>query len=304
MKYLKILYFLFLPINALINKNIIINKKPIYTKLNNKSNNKFEDYYKLTKANYIVPTFLLNFAGGFIANPSFNILLNTQFNIFTMESILLMLSSMVINDIFDIKTEKSNITTNEALTLYILLLSTIEILSLNFLDNYYQNIIHLSILLISLYTPILKKIPIIKNLFYSLIVTGAVYFSGNIFNSNSLLLITCSIVIFLKSLISEQLLDKKKYSFSNKTIKIILSVLFTVTTILLDSIFNFIYPGKIVFLIDSINFMVLFPLFVNFHNIKINNYSKDSINKYIDESNIILYVILSYYGILAFLIKN
>jgi hypothetical protein len=74
--------------------------------------------------------------------------------------------------------------------------------------------------------------------------------------------------------------------------------------ILLDLIFNFIYPEKIVFFIDSINFMILFSLFINFRNIKINNYSKDSINKYINESNIILYVILSYYGILAFLIKN
>jgi 4-hydroxybenzoate polyprenyltransferase len=322
----KILYFLFISANALKLKknNIYIKCSPL---LNN--NNKLNDYMDLMRTKSILPTVLLNIGSGFISNPSFNIVLNQQFNVFTLDTILIMLSSMVINDIYDINIDKINnknrplitekISINEAKILYILLLGISELLSLTYLNNYYQNIIHLIIVSLYLYTPIFKKIPLIKNIYCSLIISSVTYLSGNIFNLSSLLLIY-SAVIFLGSLISELLLDIKDYEgdkinnintlpvLINKLptyniIQVILSFLFAITITLLDTICNFYYSSNIVFLIDSINFMILFPLFINLYNIKKDNFSKETINIYMIESNTVLFLISLFYGLISYLIN-
>jgi 4-hydroxybenzoate polyprenyltransferase len=283
----------------------------------------------LMRTKSILPTVLLNIGSGFISNPSFNIVLNQQFNVFTLDTILIMLSSMVINDIYDINIDKINnknrplitekISINEAKILYILLLGISELLSLTYLNNYYQNIIHLIIVSLYLYTPIFKKIPLIKNIYCSLIISSVTYLSGNIFNLSSLLLIY-SAVIFLGSLISELLLDIKDYEgdkinnintlpvLINKLptyniIQVILSFLFAITITLLDTICNFYYSSNIVFLIDSINFMILFPLFINLYNIKKDNFSKETINIYMIESNTVLFLISLFYGLISYLIN-
>jgi len=335
---MKILYFLFISVNALINplfnrnhltkNNRKLNIKNI--KNNIKNNEKINDYLDLIRAKNILPTMSLNLAGGFIANPNLiNLLTNQEFIIFTINTQLILFCSMIINDIFDLDVDKINnsnrplvkdkIKVKEALILYFLLLGIIQYLSYIYLSPEIQNIINYSLIFINLYTPLLKKIPFIKNISCALIVAAAVYFSGDIFNNN-LLLIVATITIFFGSVLCELLLDIKDYegdkinniftlpvllgkNTAYKIGHIILSLLIFLTILFLDTIFNLYYTPNIVFLIDTINTIILFPLIVNFLNIKKLNYSKKSIDKYMNESNIILFFILLFYSGLAYLIN-
>lgn len=158
---------------------------PIFTTVISKSN----DFMKLIRPQSILPTSLLCFSGGFMMNPSILGLLQTpSFIISTVNTILIMSSSMVINDIFDIENDRINsphrplvtgvISVKEAVVFFIGLLSLTEFLNMRFLSPHLQNIVHLSIINILLYTPIYKKIPFIKNVFCAFMVAFSLFFSG------------------------------------------------------------------------------------------------------------------------------
>jgi len=150
---------------------------------------KFQHFKQLIRSESILPTSLLCFTGGFIMNPSLQSLFQTPaFIISSINTILIMSSSMIINDIFDIKNDlidhphrplvNGNITISEAIGYLIGLLSITEILSIRFLPENLQNIVHLSIINIFLYTPIYKKIPFIKNIFCAIMISFSLFFSG------------------------------------------------------------------------------------------------------------------------------
>ena len=86
----------------------------------------------------------------------------------------------------------------------------------------------------------------------------------------------------------------------NDTLKASITDLTNSLILLVDTIFNFYYSSDTVFLLDSINTMILFPLIVNFINIKENKFSKVSIKKYMKDSSIVLFLILLFYELLAF----
>jgi len=158
---------------------------PIYSTVKSKSN----DFIKLIRPPSILPTSLLCFSGGFMMNPSIIGLLQTpSFLVSTVNTLFIMSSSMVINDIFDIENDRINsphrplvtgvISVKEAVWFLIGLLSLTEFLNMRFLSPYLQNIVHLSIINILLYTPIYKKIPFIKNVFCAGLISFSLFFSG------------------------------------------------------------------------------------------------------------------------------
>ena len=64
----------------------------------------------LIRSENIFPTLLLSFSGGWIVNPSiYNLLKNKSFIVSNIVTILIMCSSMIINDIVDINIDKMNI---------------------------------------------------------------------------------------------------------------------------------------------------------------------------------------------------
>jgi geranylgeranylglycerol-phosphate geranylgeranyltransferase len=71
--------------------------------------NKIGGFSELIRPKKILPTLLLNFSGGWIINPSFNNLINSKYFITTCATtILVLMSSMVINDIYDYELDKVN----------------------------------------------------------------------------------------------------------------------------------------------------------------------------------------------------
>ena len=140
-------------------------------KIKNKKNN----FMTLIRSENIFPTLLLSFSGGWIVNPSIYTLFNsTPFIVSIINTILIMSSSMIINDIVDINIDKINnpnkplvngsVKITEAIIYLFSLLFTAQLLSITYLPKKMQYITKLSILNILLYTPIFKKIIFLKNI--------------------------------------------------------------------------------------------------------------------------------------------
>ena len=180
---------------------------------------------KLVRYKNILPTTLLSFTGGYIIQPSITTLLhNPSFLIGILNTVLIMCSSMIMNDLFDMKVDKINnpkrplitgqVTVREALITNVAIIGTIQGLTYTYLSPELRTMIHLAILNISLYTPILKKTLFIKNLSCASLVGFSIYFAG--FTTRTLktptylqnqLLTIATRTIFFGSLFNEILLD-------------------------------------------------------------------------------------------------
>ena len=180
-------------------------------------------FCNLIRYKNIPPTVLLSFTGGWIMNPSIKALMTSkQFIVSIATTLIIMSTSMVINDIFDIEIDKVNnpmrplvtgdIKKWEAIVFSTSLLGLCEFLSIKYLPLYLQWIIHLSILDILIYTKFLKPMLLIKNISCASLISFALCFSGvsatNIHNEKSLeLLRIASRLVFFGSLHNEILLD-------------------------------------------------------------------------------------------------
>ena len=310
-------------------KNIGSTKLPIQTSLLtiSKQNEptpspivtKTKQFLKLIRINNIIPTLFLCGTGGWLINPSFNQLIQSKtFIASTIDTILIMSASMAINDVYDLETDKINnserplvtgaITKNEAIAATITLISISEYLNFRFLPSNLQPIIHLSVLFIYLYTPIFKKIFVIKNISCALLVSFSFFFSGLAaaqsplgLNKNfDLLIIGCNL-IFTGSWSNEIILDIRDYEGDKKqqlqTIPTILGkeiawtcaglVLYigvAVNTMTLVNLFNF----KIA--ICFIGFII--PQIYNLFEIRKKEYSNESIEKYMTHTNKTLFLLL------------
>jgi 4-hydroxybenzoate polyprenyltransferase len=151
--------------------------------------NKINHFAKLIRSESILPTSLLCFTGGFIMNPSIiDLIKNHRYIVSTINTILIMSSSMIVNDIFDIELDRldhpnrplvnGDIKIVDAIGYLFGLLSLTEFLNLRFLPGNLQGIFHLAIVNILLYTPIYKKIPFIKNIFCAAIISFSIFVSG------------------------------------------------------------------------------------------------------------------------------
>jgi 4-hydroxybenzoate polyprenyltransferase len=191
---------------------------------------KFQHFKKIIRSNGILPTSLLCFVGGFIINPSIIGLLQTpSFLVSTINIILIMSSSMIMNDIFDINADRINhsnrplvngdISRKEAFIYLLGMLALTEYLNIRFLKENLQNIVHVSILNIFLYTPFYKKIPFIKNIFCAGLISFSIFFSGLSASTNHLIemnprfniLSVAVSILFFSSWNIEVLLDINDY---------------------------------------------------------------------------------------------
>lgn len=296
--------------------------------INLNSTSKFQykvtNFAKLIRANNIIPTTLLSFSSGWIANPSslYNLCRSIPFIISIVITLLIMSSSMIINDIIDIDVDKINnpnkplingtISKNESYIYLSILLWLTEILSYNYLPRKMQIITNLALLNIILYTPIFKKITFIKNISCAFVVSFSVIFSSlgaNInFNKNRELIKILFSTIFYGSFYNEILLDirDKEGDKQNNihTVPVIYGNNFSINllldTIKIISVVNTfflyrIYNSKIIFLYP----LFFIPLFNNLITIKENNYSKALIKTSTKDTNISLFLLLLYMCIVA-----
>jgi len=256
-----------------------------------------------------------------------NLLNSQQFIVSTISTLLIMSSSMIINDIYDIEVDKINnsnrplitgeISIKEAIIYNFFLLGITEYLSLNYLKNNLQWIIHLVILLINIYTPILKKILFIKNIFCASLVSFSIFFTGLsvtnselIKNSNFPIFSIALNLIFFGSLSNEIVLDIRDYDgdknqnintiptiFGKYKAWIFINVLQYFNLIYNSFIFSYLFNNKISFYYV----LIMIPRLIYLYYIKKDNYSKYSISKYMKETNKTLFILLSYLVFLSIL---
>jgi 4-hydroxybenzoate polyprenyltransferase len=301
--------------NYNINDNFII-KKPINN--NNIIVKKINNYKKLMRVNNCFPSFLLNLIGAWLVYPSKKIFFNGKFWVTTFLTQLTMMNSMVINDIYDLKIDIENkkdrplvdksISINEAKVLYMLNFFIIYKISNKYLKNSIFNFVMIINLILFIYTPVLKKIPVIKNLTCaSVIGTTVLFTSSSISNINYPLLYKIkninliyftSVMMFLSSIYIELLLDiidkdgDEKYGiitvpnyFGND---ITIHLLLTLMIMYYVSSYYLLKSNKL-FLGYSVSF---FSFIKNLFKIKISNYSHETIKKSLKETTyaLLLYV--------------
>ena len=275
--------------------------------------NKINEIIKLTRLKQnIIPITILSLIGGFIANPLWKewIMSSSFLAAYTM-MIIMTAVSMIINDIYDIDVDKINnpnrplvkgtVTLSEARYLSIILFSIYSYLGIKYLPSILNPIWMITILLTTIYTPILKKIFFIKNLTCATIVSLSIPFIGlSIINYDTILMFITTKITFLASLYIEILLDicdREGDKVNIKTISVLFGNSKTINilyVLLLYGNINVIYD--IIQLCDPIlcigTFLNFLPFYSNLINIKKNNYSKTSIHKALDKINISLLIFL------------
>jgi 4-hydroxybenzoate polyprenyltransferase len=237
---------------------------------------------------------------------------------------------MVINDVYDVETDKINnplrpipsgqIKIYEAIILNLLLLGTAEYLSIRFLSTNPQLLVDFVIVVVGIYTSILKRIPLIKNVSCAGIVALSIFFAGLASNTETALitenknfgLLAIAVdLIFYGSLSNEILLDIRDYDgdkankiytlpvIFGKDIALISANIITNLNIMSNGLAlmyltNFYYGGLLILLCFPLSFN-LFQL----RNKNNNNNSNEQIIKVVNDTTIPLFFILLYMCVLA-----
>jgi geranylgeranylglycerol-phosphate geranylgeranyltransferase len=280
---------------------------------------KIESITKLTRINNVLPTMLLCFSGGWIANPSFvGLITSKTFIVSTVNTLGVMITSMIVNDIFDLEVDKYNnptrplvtgeIKVREAVAYSAGILCLIEYISHLYLPGKIQYYLQLALLNILLYTPYLKKITLLKNISCAFLISFSIYFSGLSANlgkiqNNTHLLAIAARTIFLGSLMNELLLDIRdrdgdalhnimtvpvKYG-NEKTWWFVFAIL--LTNVGWNSAHVFKYYG----FVKSLLFAALCsPFFMGLFKIKKHHYSKSAIYYTLNEFSKYLFLVLIY----------
>ena len=294
--------------------------------------NKFQSFLKLMRVKGIPPTFLLCFSGGWIMNPSLpNLLKSVPFIVSVVNTLLITSASMVINDIFDINVDRINsphrplitgeVTMKEAYLLSALLLGGAEYLTFRFLPFNLQMIVQLAIIQIILYTPVLKRIFLIKNLSCAGLVSFSIFFNGLASAGNTLLTTNANFgllgialsLIFFGSWSNEIILDMRDIEGDKNNKIVTIPTLFgnDFSWLLLQTINNYNIISNslsMAYLYNSPRIgsgivIILTPLLVNLYQVKSAKYSLESIKSYTQKSNYPLLALMGYLCGLAYVYK-
>lgn len=282
--------------------------------------NKLQSYFKLFRANNILPTSVLCFTGGLITNPNLYKLIRTpEFVTSVLTTNLIMVSSMILNDLYDFDIDKINnptrplitgeISRNSALITVFSLLFIAELLTFKYLPVTLKILIQLATVTIVIYTPILKRIPFVKNISCASLVSFSLYFNGlaaphmSISRSKSTILAIATRIVFFGSLVNEILLDIRDYHgdkvngihtlpviYGNNKAWIIASIFLTTNMIWnMLAIYKIYGPAKAAVLL-----LPFYPLYMRMYDMGVYYYSNESIIKYINQSIISMFVILAF----------
>jgi 4-hydroxybenzoate polyprenyltransferase len=277
----------------------MIDNYPSYEKIKMKTHS----IIKLIRPENIVPTVFLGAISGFIINPSVVSLLNNKaFLISNVITLLVMCNSMIVNDIFDIGVDIRNkvdrpLATGEiglksAMTISTILFAVSEYLNFKFISGDLRIITHVANIISIIYTPILKRIPFIKNISCAGLISFCIVFSGlnampnNIVNKNAIILSIANQLVFFGSFGIEVLMDicDMDGDKENKiyTIPVLFGKEFALNFANNISIFNILWNMLAITYISNFRsgaffMMLISPLVYNLKKIKQFNYSKEII---------------------------
>jgi len=273
---------------------------------------KINGFTKLIRPTNIIPTIFLGISSGFIMNPSFHELLKSkQFILSNAIVLLIMSNSMIINDLFDIHVDKKNnpsrplvtgqIKKQEAIITSLFLFWLTEYLNIKGISSDLRIIPRISNLIIMFYTPFLKRIPFIKNVSCSALVSFSVLFTGLcaspdkffMINKKFALLALLAELLFTGSFYNELLLDISDISGDRinriYTLPVLVGEKESLKIIGNITVFNILWcTMNITHMFDIYRGMFLlllcFPFFKNLVLINDSNYSKESIKYAVKET--------------------
>jgi geranylgeranylglycerol-phosphate geranylgeranyltransferase len=233
---------------------------------------------------------------------------------------------MVINDIFDLEIDKINhperpivsgqVSIIEAALLTALLLGGAELLAIVYLPPNLQTIIHFATTIVIIYTPLLKKIPVVKNIVCSGLVAFSVFLGGLSSTHQYLatqpnfdiLSITMSFV-FMGSIYNELLLDMRDIDGDRKngiyTIPVFIGKPMTWVLVHAILVFNIVSNSFALSYLcrcnTSIFVPILFiPVFYYLYFIKHEHFSESSIKKALSNTTQTLIFLFVYLGMFVY----
>lgn len=198
-------------INMNINKYKLINKN-----INIKKN---MNYIKLTRPEGLLYEIMLPLSGGYIIKKNISIFTNYEIILVALLSGLIASYNMVINDYFDYKNGTDKLKKNKILNqkklnpeevlIFSKILLLISFVLINLINNnLIRQLLSLSIIVSYIYTPLLKKIILIKNISVALIICLSFILGGLITDINKINeLISPCIYLFFYIMWQELLLD-------------------------------------------------------------------------------------------------
>ena len=282
---------------------------------------KISEMIRLTRPQNIPATLALSLAGSHIMNP----FSHSRWIVPCIQSILVMSNSMVLNDICDIEADRINsperplvkgiITKREAIAFSLVLTGITEVINIVYLPRNLRWIIHGALLYIHLYTPVLKRIPVIKNISCAFLVAFSLIFSGLSASHSSTLLFfknpnrgilyVIANVIFGGSWTNEILLDIRDEKGDRTNDIRTLATLYgkqtawTITYIILyvNMMMNMvmIMKGLIQTGLDPFLYMgIMAPQFYMLQKIRDSKFSNESIQSYLNHTTKTMFAILYY----------
>jgi geranylgeranylglycerol-phosphate geranylgeranyltransferase len=275
---------------------------------------KTHGFLKLIRYKNILPTLLLTTTGGFLQTQSITQLLRSKsFLASSMITVCIMASSMILNDLFDIHVDKINnanrplvtgeVRPSEATAYAAFLLFCAEYLT-RYLPQQMQMVANWAIVNIVLYTPILKRIPLLKNLSCATVVAFSLYFAGKSAThivATSPLLYVAAHTVFFGSLHNELLLDIRDIEGDAKNNIRTVPGLFGKTAAWSLATIGMIYNVFKISTVLSVQYsptpfvMAMSPIFYHLYQIRRQNYSSVAIKKAVDFTNVPLLLSLLYF---------
>jgi geranylgeranylglycerol-phosphate geranylgeranyltransferase len=264
--------------------------------------NKLKGLSKLIRSENILPALLLNFTGGWLSNP--RLVKSKQFIASAVITLLVMTYSMIVNDLFDLEVDRINnpgrplvtgqISRREAILLSIFMVGSTEFLNTRFMPGPMKPLARMALFIVTIYTPILKRICIIKNLTCAGLISFALYYSGLAINplilqyEHSLLNIAGQL-IFWGSYQNEVLLDildkdgDKKVGIPTVPVLFGNEVAYTIAnfTIHLNILWNLFYQMSRAYKPEHGFLLMLFcsPLLIGLRQIKNSHFNHAIIRK-------------------------
>lgn len=283
------------------------------------------DLLHIIRPNNLLPTALLCLTGGWIITPSIDTLVHSQYFILsTVETLIIMSNSMIINDIFDIEVDRINAPSKPLVkggdtTVFYAILTSLGLVFVSqcigslFLPENLQLVVTVSNIIAVAYTPIFKRLPLFKNIICALLVSFSVFFGGLASSQGTLLdnninfelMNSVTSIIFLGSLSNEIIMDIRDVKGDKEngiyTIPVILGKKTALTIANTISYFNAIYfASKLGIMYNSyivavLYYSILIPMLLQSIDIE----SETSINTYINVVNRTMMVLLFFFCILA-----
>jgi 4-hydroxybenzoate polyprenyltransferase len=315
MQFILWIYLLYIPFSLalqshrprIISRTIMISEYPESPPL---IQQKIFSALKLMRCNNIAPTMLLCFTGGFIQSKNIKTLLNSKnFIASSLITLCVMTNSMIINDLFDMSIDKINnpsrplitgeIKPKEAIALFAFIATTAELLTQQLPDPAARACARSAMMTITLYTPLFKKIPLVKNVICSSLVAFSILFCGNtVAANNPLPLWIATQHVFAGSLHNEILLDIRDIEGDKSANINTIPVLFgeiaawklAACVILLNTVS---FVKKMSY--QSIPLLIAtLPMFYNLYIMRTRGFNKNDIKSSVKQTTLPLFISLLY----------